>query len=241
MKQQDMDCEVFDKIIDRYNNAGLRVSLQGEGEPVLSRNIWYMVDRVIETGNIPYTITNAGYTFTSRLRRIIPASFPRLGVSLDTINPAFAEEIGRHNLPKVLHNIELLAKLMGPDRLDIYTVDLKPEQTQKVADYLADRGLNNHIVQPLQTKADYSHRYADDQQSQAYPYHFHCSYIDHDKMRYYDIDGTEMPCCFIKDTSIYQSINDIREQLSNHIVPTCCMGCRYLYEEVTELDDINLN
>jgi hypothetical protein len=45
-------------------------------------------------------------------------------------------------------------------------------------------------------------------------------------MRYYDIEGREMPCCFIKDVSTFTSIDALADSLLQGVVPPPCAGCR---------------
>ncbi|MFT3859461.1 MAG: hypothetical protein QM742_18835 [Aquabacterium sp.] len=152
-------------------------------------------------------------------------------MSVDTLDPEEAERIGRHNLPKVLANVEALLAAMGPDRLAIHTVhygqDIAPLQA-----WLRDRGVHRHIVQPLQIKDDYARRYAAQpvivHRPRSLPQQYRCSFLDTPRMRYFDIDGLEMPCCFIKDSSVYSSIDDLQRTLAQRQVPKACSGCREL-------------
>jgi hypothetical protein len=50
-------------------------------------------------------------------------AFPRIGVSLDTLDAALAERIGRVQLPRVLRNLERLIEHMGSRRVELYTVN----------------------------------------------------------------------------------------------------------------------
>lgn len=50
-------------------------------------------------------------------------------------------------------------------------------------------------------------------------------------MRFSNLQGIEIPCCYIKDTSKFTSTEDIKHALDNHTVPEVCSGCRQLYED----------
>ena len=84
------------------------------------------------------------------------------------------------------------------------------------------------MVQPLQGKDDYSRRYPQRVQLHRRPTAYRCRLLDADSMRYYDLAGREMPCCFIKDASSFESISALRSVLDKRQVPAACSGCAQL-------------
>jgi hypothetical protein len=84
----------------------------------------------------------------------------------------------------------------------------------------------------LQVKDDYARRYADQRVlkrlAPAPVTHFRCGFLDAPRMRFFDIDGREMPCCFIKDARAFTSIDDLRQKLTSSQIPPACAGCREL-------------
>jgi MoaA/NifB/PqqE/SkfB family radical SAM enzyme len=228
MPQRHMDWAVFEAIVARLPaHSGITVSLQGEGEPTLHPRFWDMVERVRQGGHQTYTITNGTRVEASRFKQGLDS----VGVSIDTFDPDEAERIGRFNLPKVLANFEALLQAMGPDRVVVHTVRYGQPIEPLVA-YLRQLGVSRHIVQPLQIKDDYARRYADQplvlHRPQAPVHAYRCAFLDTPRMRFFDIDGTEMPCCFIKDASVYTSMADLRQTLAARQVPPACAGCREL-------------
>lgn len=228
MPQRHMDMAVFDRIVAALPpRSGITVSLQGEGEPTLHPQFWDMVEAVRRWGNETYTITNGTRVDVGRFQ----AGLNAVGVSIDTLDPQEAERIGRHNLPKVLANFEALLQAMGPDRVVVHTVRYGQPIEPLVA-YLRGLGVRRHIVQPLQLKDDYARRYA----AQPVVQHrspptlslYRCGFLDEPRMRFFNIDGVEMPCCFIKDASVYRSIDDLRQTLALRQIPPACAGCREL-------------
>ena len=223
MPQEHMTWACFEGVMARLPAGRYRVSLQGEGEPMAHRDFWRMAARVQEAGKIPYTITNASLV---RDPERLAATFPVLGVSLDTLDPAEAERIGRLRLRNVLRNLERLAVFMAPGRIVVHTVDYG-QPLGPLRAWLGARGLRNHVVQAIQQKPDYSYRYpALAKLYRPSDYTYACRRVDQRDFRYFDIHGVEMPCCFIKDARQFVSTDHIAAELAARRVPTCCAGCR---------------
>lgn len=223
MPQQHMQQDIFDAILASLSKERCTVSLQGEGEPTLHPNFLALAKQVVKANKIPYTITNG-----SNIDPVLIAElFPQIGVSLDTVTPEEANRIGRHDLKRVLSNLDRLLEHMAPDRIIVHTVNYG-QPMEQLQTFLQDRGLIRHVIQPLQAKDDYRQRYPGYlKQSGNEPiYHFHCRYLQQPLMRYFDVTGREMPCRYIKDTSRFVTTKDIRISLIQKKVPECCIGCR---------------
>lgn len=227
MVQKHMDLSVYKNILDAAPSRLEYISLQGEGEPVLNKSIWKMAGLAKQRSIPTYTITNAAYRLTNTLAESIDTHFSRIGISLETINVDFAERIGRLNLTRTLGNFENLVERLGAERVDVYTVALSRKSVDEVRRYIAGFSGVRHIIQPLQSKDDYQINYhiQDDMREPD----FRCRYLENNLMRYFNIDGIEMPCCYIKNPENYQSIDLIKNQLSSNTVPGCCSGCRELF------------
>ena len=242
MPQQDMAWDTFTDIVDGIDTSGSEggatVSLQGEGEPTLHPRFWDMVAYVHRKGHMPYSIINGSRVDVARVARW----FPQIGVSLDTLDPAIAEKIGRYNLPKVLANLEALCAAMGPQRIVLMTVNLG-QTLDELKAWAQQRGFASHVVQPLKTKADYARRYekhlvravptglqtaqaaAAPEIAAAAPVPRSCRFLHQDLMRYYTVTGLALPCCFIKDTEGIESIASLQTSLAQGHVPKGCAGC----------------
>jgi MoaA/NifB/PqqE/SkfB family radical SAM enzyme len=224
MRQGDMPGEVFEAVLARHvREHGIPecVSLQGEGEPTLHPDFFHMAQRVREMGSRPYTITNGTYRHPERFIGL----FTRVGVSVDTLDESAARRIGRHNLPRVLGFVAALAPHL---QIVIHSI-ARSAATTRIAAWCRVQGYE-HIVQPLQTKGDYSYRYAKMMGGAggadvAGP--FWCSYLARPAMRYYSLDATELPCCFIKDTTRYPGMAAMMSHQESGNWPECCRGCRY--------------
>jgi MoaA/NifB/PqqE/SkfB family radical SAM enzyme len=223
MPQQDMPWERFRAILDAIREPRATVSLQGEGEPSLHPRFWDMVDQVHARGFSPYTILNGSRIDAERIAR----HFPQVAVSVDTLDPAEAERIGRHHLPKVLSHLDELVAAMGAKRITIMTVSLG-QPLQALRDWVAQKGFGRHVVQPLQPKADYGRRYLVQPPRPLAKQPLGCAFVAQDRMRFYTLEGLALPCCFIKDTRGIDSIAGLKQQLAAGEVPAGCLGCTHL-------------
>lgn len=220
MPQRDMSYEVFCRLLDGHvatYGVPPTVSLQGEGEPTVNRDFFRMAAYAKEIGSVPYTITNGTY---KEWREFLPL-FRAIGVSMDTLDEREAEKIGRFNLPLVQRFIENLAPHLS---VIVHTVALTRDNVGAVAQWCRERHLR-HVSQPLQSKPDYQYRYPQLVPKLPREKRFSCSYLHNDRMRYYDLNGTEMPCPFIKDTSRYPGLAQMHRMQEEGRRPLCCTGC----------------
>ncbi len=225
LPQQHLDMALFARILEGIPPGKHRISLQGEGEPTMHPNFWEMVETVIALGHMPYTITNGSLMNAEKIAKY----FPRIGISLDTVDPAEAQRIKRYKLDKMLGKLDELLAVYEPHRIVIHTVDYGQDMSALKA-YLEARGLTKHVIQPLQTKDDYAYLYRDrvamPQKKEEVTYS--CTFLNKPIMQYYNLAGTKLPCCYIKDATSFTSSEALLEDLNNRIVPAPCMGCSEL-------------
>lgn len=222
MEQRDMPFDAYLAVMDNHvarHGLPRQVSLQGEGEPTLNKAFFEMAAHARSIGAEPYTITNGTYRYPEHFRE----SFRAIGVSIDSLDPGEAERIGRYNLERVLEFVDAASKFV---EVIVHTVALSPSSFA-VTEWCRKRGLRQ-IVQPLQAKDDYRQRYPGRVVLLHRPKLFQCGYLSKDIMRYYAVDGSEFPCCFIKDANSYRSIDDLRATLARGTVPPSCAGCSNL-------------
>jgi sulfatase maturation enzyme AslB (radical SAM superfamily) len=224
MPQKDMAWDTFSSIVDAIAQPGSTVSLQGEGEPTLHPQFWDMVRYVRTKGHIPYSIING-----SRVdAKLIARHFLTIGISIDTLDPVQAEAIGRHNLAKVLANLDALLQVMVPQRIVIMTVDME-QPLDALHNWVKEQGFARHIVQPLMQKQDYSQRYPQKAPQPLPPASAQtCRFVQQDTMRFYTREGQALPCCFIKNTQGIASIAALRGLLQAGEPPPGCLGCKEL-------------
>jgi len=78
------------------------------------------------------------------------------------------------------------------------------------------------VIQRIQPKKSYQAHYTTEQ----LPYTtYQCSYLENEKMRYYFVDGTKAPCCFMIDFSKVLHPKVIQHALAQKSVPSCCTQC----------------
>lgn len=224
MPQQDMDWDTFVSIVDQIP-AGEIVNLQGEGEPTLWSHWWRGVEYVAERGLVPYMITNA-----SRVdAELIAKFFPTIGITIDSLSASESEEIGRHNLPKVLANVAELSKLM-PDRITIHTVTVG-----KGADRIIKWAVENNCkfrLHGLERKDDYASTYpiqiVPRQTKPRLNTGFQCQYLQSGTYYYWTVTGKRLPCCYIKGDPHSFDSDVALQEMSQNTVPKHCSGCNFL-------------
>jgi wyosine [tRNA(Phe)-imidazoG37] synthetase (radical SAM superfamily) len=226
MPQQDMEWSTFVVIINTVP-PGKTVSLQGEGEPTLwqhwSKGIQYVADRNL----IPYSIINGSVVDVELLSKY----FPRIGISIDTLDSTEANKIGRYNIDKVLSNIELLSAAM-PNRVNIHVTKIDKD-TSAVVNWAKERKLQC-IVQSLQIKKDYQVIYPANfktpiKQMPGSDKTITCNYLSGNKYHYYTVSGKKLPCCYIKENVTAFNAITAAAQMKAGVVPEHCNGCRNLH------------
>ena len=225
MNQQHMSIDVFKGILEKLPRQSLTINLQGEGEPLLHPLFKDIVSATVEHGYKPYVITNG----TRLPLATINKHFPTIGISIDTLDAQLSDRIGRVNLTKVLRNLQRLIESGYPTaNINIHTVNFG-QDLEPLHCYLNERGLSNHIIQPLQIKDDYRSPYPAVRFHASVQHNYRCPYIDNQKLHYFNINATAMPCCFIKQPENFISHEHIATSLKQQVVPESCRGCRELY------------
>ncbi len=231
MPQQDMAWETFCSIVDSILEPGSTVSLQGEGEPTLHPKFWQMTLHTIKKGHHPYTITNGSRVDAARFAKW----FPRVAVSVDTLDEEVAKSIGRHNLHKTLASVMELKANMGAPRVEIMTVDFG-QDLGPLRVWAQAHGFARHIVQSLMKKQDYVRHYpagfgatGETSVAASAPSRIlqpmACRFLEQRQTRYFNWQGQEFPCCFMKDTEGYQSVQWLRRELAQGRMFRGCEGC----------------
>ena len=223
MPQRHMPLALFDEILRRLPPGPVTVSLQGEGEPMLHPEFWQLVRRVRACGHRPYTITNGS---ALPYPELVAEAFPEIGISIDSLDVDEAERIGRTQLDRVLRNLDRLLDLMPPARVVVHTVDVG-QPLGALREFVARKRLR-HVVQPLQRKEDYRASYTTAVSPPDHGRTGACLHLRRPRMRYFNIDGVEMPCCFIKDVSSYRGVQALYDEFAVGRVPECCRGCEAL-------------
>ncbi len=215
-----MTWERFEEILQKLGTTPLTVSLQGEGEPTVHPQFWPMIDRLLALGHEPYIITNASLINATQAA----LKFKMLGVSLDTLDEAEAHRIGRYKLPNVVRRIHELIEAMGAAKVIVHTVAYG-QDVEPVSQFVRSLGAR-HLIQPIQAKPDYAKHYSEASLVTFWRHKKWCRYLERPMMRYFDVNGREAPCCYIKDMDTFDSHEALRAGLAAGKVPHACVGCR---------------
>ena len=220
-KHSDMEWGTFLETLDRVP-YGATVQLQGEGESTLWKHWREAVALAASRFNI-YSIINGSRIDVDHIARY----FPKIGVSLDTLDPVQAAAIGRHNLPKVLDNLRQLAAAM-PGRVNICTT-LCGQDVRGIKEFA--HSINAvHQTQTLQDKADYVTFYPDRvKRPHRVPGYtsYRCPIIDNGNA-YVTVNGTWLPCPYIKRDQDTFNLEVAAKQMQRGEVPVHCTGCRMI-------------
>lgn len=235
MDQTFLPVSRISEVLDDLPPGSHSVRLQGEGEPLLHPHFYEMATIIRARGHQVDTITNGSKNFNVAK---IAAHLDTISISLDTTDEDVATSIGRLHLPTVLQNFNDLVQVMGASRITVLTCDFG-QPLQKLRRLVHQYGCS-HITIPLIPKDDYKIIYPlkyvrngrkmlnnEDKPTEAAApnYHYRCALIKNMDFRCYGASGAFKPCCYIKDTSKFISIEHIRESLNSCIVPECCTGC----------------
>ena len=156
MPQRHMSYDDFVEIINGLPKGIKKVSLQGEGEPMLNKAFFIMASLVKSKGYEPYTITNGTVINENNITKI-PILFEKIGVSIDSLSDIESRFIGRTLNKKVIDSIGLLKKVLPSRNIIIHTVDYG-QDIKPLSKWCRDMGLG-HFIQPLQQKEDYAINY----------------------------------------------------------------------------------
>ncbi len=219
MKQKDMSWDIFVSICDKIPK-GSTVNLQGEGEPFLWQYFWDAVKYLRQLDIVPFVITNGTIIDVELINKY----FPKIAITIDSLIEQESIKNGRFNIEKVKTNVEKLASVMQ-DRITIYTVDTGIDIGQLK---LWVESINvNHLIKSLEQKSDYIKFYPSNYKqsnfkSSMLPY---CSYLTSNEYKFWNVDGIELPCCYIKENAQDFKRHEALKSFSSGIIPSSCFGC----------------
>lgn len=226
MPQRHMSYEKVREIIEQRVSPKDVVNLQGEGEPMLHPDFWKMAELVKQKDARMTTITNGGYRMTDTMKNRVRKYLDEVYISLDTMDAEKADAIGRYHLPQVLDTIKEYSRLVP---VTIMYTHLGDESDKESVRAFAMRNGLRFNMQDLQVKDDYSQWYPISvEKKSVVGDKFMCGILMGDDRRFFNLDGVELPCCFIKDVSEYRGMDDMKEEMGVGVVPSVCRGCKFL-------------
>jgi len=214
MKHTHMSWECFEKIIQTEKSPTMLL-LQGTGEPLLHPFFWEMVAHAKSKGHRISTITNGSMSLSSTHSVLLE----HIGFSLDTLDEALAKRSGRISPSQAIKHL-LACYKYAPKKIKLYAVNYGQDLAPLKA-FAKEHSLPL-VIQRIQPKKSYQAHYT----TEPLPYTtYQCSYLENEKMRYYFVDGTKAPCCFMIDASKVLHTKVIQHNLAQKSVPSCCTQC----------------
>lgn len=178
-------------------------------------SFWKIVALAKEMGHRISIITNGSIEIDQKSLFLLDD----VGFSLDTLDESLAKRSGRTSPAQTLKHL-LACHSLTPKKIKLYAVnygqDLEPLKA-----FAKEQNIPL-VIQKIQPKTSYQAHYT----TVPLPYTtFQCSYLENEKMRYYFVDGTKAPCCFMIDATKVLPIKQIRQHLAQKNVPSCCTQC----------------
>lgn len=168
MPQEDLDDATFQAALDTFTDLE-HVELQGEGESLLHKRFFDMVD-ALRARNVKVSfITNGSLLHPSAVDRLLDAGIDKISVSIESPDPEVFREIRGGKLEKVERNLaHLMAEkarrgLAGPVvGLSITVLERTRDSFPGILDFYERLGLDGGItLQPLQRMESYAQHYDD--------------------------------------------------------------------------------
>ena len=214
--QPDMSFDEYVRLINGHIKKYGKIKtilLQGEGESTINRDLFKMASWSKDLGCEVDLITNGSYKHNEDL-----LIFDSITFSIDTLSEEKANKIGRYNVKRTLDQAIWLKSQGKP--ITINYVRVYPDEEKSITHLCNEHGFNLKPLN-LDTKVEYQVIYDVPAQKDK---PFDCVYLKIDVWRFYKVDGTELPCCLMKDASKFTSFEDLRSHLGGQ-VPIACRGC----------------
>lgn len=170
MPQQDLSFEDFTQVLDHFPSLEA-IAIVGEGEPILNKQFFPMVQEAKRRGLYVMTLSNGSTFSTSVVEKILDSGVDYIGISIDSVRPdLFAASRLGGNLEQVWSNIDRLVRRRAERGLHLPVLGLKGTLFRHTQDELLDivkaakaHGLDAlESFQPLNPKASYRAIYPTD-------------------------------------------------------------------------------
>lgn len=160
-----MSFEDFKKILDKLDSL-FKISLSGQGEPFLNKDIFEMIEYANKKGILINISSNGTLLTESIIEGICNLNIGEVTISLDSVNKKNYEKIRKGaNFEKVLENIRKLSielkKRNKKTLLSIAAVIMK-KNINEITEFVSlanSLGVKKIIFQGIQNKQDYINKY----------------------------------------------------------------------------------
>jgi MoaA/NifB/PqqE/SkfB family radical SAM enzyme len=214
LEHKHMAWECFERIVQSEKSPTMLL-IQGTGEPLLHPFFWEMVAHAKSKGHRISIITNGSIALSSTHMVLLD----HIGFSLDTLDEALAKRSGRTSPAQTLKHL-LACHILTPKKIKLYAVNYG-QDLEALKTFAKEQNIPL-AIQQIQPKKSYQAHYS----TEPLPYTtYQCPYVENEKMRYYFVDGTKAPCCYMIDSSKVLHPKVIQHALSQKSVPSCCTQC----------------
>ncbi|ATB70216.1 hypothetical protein SJPD1_2117 [Sulfurospirillum diekertiae] len=130
-----------------------------------------------------------------------------------------AKRSGRTSPSQTLKHL-LACHTLTPKKIKLYAVNYG-QNLEPLKSFAKEQNIPL-VIQRIQPKKSYQAHYS----TEPLPYTtYQCPYLENEKMRYYFVDGTKAPCCFMIDSTKVLHAKVIQHHLAQKSVPSCCTQC----------------
>lgn len=208
----DMEIDLYRHLLAKHSKCGL--VKQGLGEPLLHPNIQQLINIAKDSGHKVMIITNGSFQHENVDHYVF---------SLETMNHAVYESVGKRNLSTVINNIRYAASIQKVTINCVQCYKTTPQDVLDVQQFASEIGADIWIT-PQEVWVDPSHEsHAAQVANTKTAWRIHGIDPAHKKYRvynwgvrefYYDYTGASHPCC-IRMTDEYKEMKP-RKEICSH-------------------------
>jgi len=162
----DMRLSDFKHIISKLPRL-LFLNIQGNGEPLLNKDLFSMIDYARQHGIATVTCTNATLLDEHTIKRLLLSGLFELGISIESADKDMYEYIRRGaKFEQVVSNIKKLLVFrdtINPELIIKFWITLinhTADEVERCIDFAARLGMDGIVFQQVQTKEDYTKNYS---------------------------------------------------------------------------------
>lgn len=168
-----MNFEDFKKILEKLDCL-FKIHLSGQGEPLLNKDFFKMIEYANQRGILVNTNTNATLLDEEAVQHICNVDIGEIGISLESSREKIYEKIRKGAKWKiVIENIKNLTKMLEEKKkktIVSFAVTILKENFDEIPKFIElakEVGIKKVVFQTMQNKEDYKSKYSDKAKKQA--------------------------------------------------------------------------